>query len=80
MADEALSLAFQVSPQMAEIHPMSRSVLRVLFVKYQRSRPETDGDGEAHRLAAQCCDLIDFVGLESRSGGIRTLTPEDTGT
>ncbi len=25
---------------MAEIHPMSREVLRVLFIMHQRSRPE----------------------------------------
>ncbi|MCX3059333.1 helix-turn-helix domain-containing protein [Streptomyces beihaiensis] len=39
-AEEALKKAFEVSPQMAEIHPMSREVLRVLFVMHQRSRPD----------------------------------------
>ncbi|MGW7367573.1 helix-turn-helix domain-containing protein [Streptomyces sp. NPDC054841] len=39
-AEQALKLAFDVAPQMAEIHPMSREVLRVLFVMHQRSRPE----------------------------------------
>ncbi|MGC9544045.1 helix-turn-helix domain-containing protein [Streptomyces sp. UG1] len=39
-SEEALKRAFQVSPQMAEIHPMSREVLRVLFVMHQRSRPD----------------------------------------
>ncbi|MCH0539108.1 helix-turn-helix transcriptional regulator [Streptomyces sp. MUM 203J] len=39
-AEEALKPAFTVSPQMAEIHPMSREVLRVLFVLHQRSRPD----------------------------------------
>ncbi|MCS0638958.1 helix-turn-helix transcriptional regulator [Streptomyces sp. LP05-1] len=39
-AEEALRHAFRVAPQMAEVHPMSREVLRVLFVLHQRSRPE----------------------------------------
>ncbi|QXE37099.1 helix-turn-helix transcriptional regulator [Streptomyces sp. GMY02] len=39
-AEEALKAAFRVSPQMAEIHPMSREVLRVLFVMHQRARPD----------------------------------------
>ncbi|GAA4919003.1 helix-turn-helix transcriptional regulator [Streptomyces coeruleoprunus] len=39
-AEDALKLAFQVAPQMAEIHPMSREVLRVLFIMHQRSRPD----------------------------------------
>ncbi|MET9290881.1 helix-turn-helix domain-containing protein [Streptomyces sp. NPDC003077] len=39
-AEEALNLAFSVAPQMAEIHPMSREVLRVLFVSHQRSKPD----------------------------------------
>ncbi|MEU2431058.1 helix-turn-helix transcriptional regulator [Streptomyces sp. NPDC007861] len=51
-AEEALKLAFQVSPQMAEIHPMSRSVLRVLFVMHQRSRPELMAMARRTGLAA----------------------------
>lgn len=39
-AEDALKQAFKVSPQMAEIHPMSREVLRVLFVMHQRTRPD----------------------------------------
>ncbi|MFI6052752.1 helix-turn-helix domain-containing protein [Streptomyces violascens] len=39
-AEEALKLAFRISPQMAEIHPMSREVLRVLFIMHQRTRPD----------------------------------------
>ncbi|MDI3419812.1 helix-turn-helix domain-containing protein [Streptomyces luteolus] len=39
-AEEALKKAFAVSPQMAEIHPMSREVLCVLFVMHQRGRPD----------------------------------------
>lgn len=38
-SEEALSLAWAIAPQMAEIHPMSREVLRVLFVLHQRARP-----------------------------------------
>ncbi|URN17605.1 MULTISPECIES: helix-turn-helix domain-containing protein [Streptomyces] len=39
-AEDALKRTFRVAPQMAEIHPMSREVLRVLFVMHQRSRPD----------------------------------------
>ncbi|MBM9505849.1 helix-turn-helix domain-containing protein [Actinacidiphila acididurans] len=39
-AEEALKRAFAVAPQLSEIHPMSREVLRVLFVLHQRSKPE----------------------------------------
>lgn len=39
-AEEALKQAFKVAPQMAEIHPMAREVLRVLWTLHQRSRPE----------------------------------------
>ena len=39
-AEEALKLAFRVAPQMTEVHPMSREVLRVLFVLHQRTRPD----------------------------------------
>ncbi|GAA1881755.1 helix-turn-helix domain-containing protein [Streptantibioticus ferralitis] len=39
-AEEALKAAFAVAPQMTEIHPMSREVLRVLFVLHQRTRPD----------------------------------------
>ncbi|WP_037907143.1 helix-turn-helix domain-containing protein [Actinacidiphila yeochonensis] len=39
-AEEALKAAFKVAPQMSEIHPMSREVLRVLFILHQRSKPE----------------------------------------
>ncbi|QKW19310.1 helix-turn-helix transcriptional regulator [Kitasatospora sp. NA04385] len=39
-AEEALKAAFQVAPQLSEVHPMSREVLRVLFVLHQRARPE----------------------------------------
>jgi tetratricopeptide (TPR) repeat protein len=38
-AEEALEMAFRVSPQMAEVHPMAREVIRVLFVLHQRTRP-----------------------------------------
>lgn len=38
-AEEALEKAFTVSPQMAEVHPMVREVIRVLFVLHQRARP-----------------------------------------
>lgn len=39
-AEEALGKAFEVSPQMAEVHPMAREVVRVLFVLHQRARPK----------------------------------------
>lgn len=39
-AEEALGKAFEVAPQMAELHPMSREVIRVLFVLHQRARPK----------------------------------------
>lgn len=39
-AERWLKRAFQIAPQMSEIHPMSREVLRVLFVLHQRSRPD----------------------------------------
>ncbi len=39
-AEEALGLAFGVAPQMTEVHPMAREVLRVLFVLHQRARPK----------------------------------------
>lgn len=39
-AEEALKAAFAVAPQMTEIHPMSREVIRVLFVLHQRTRPD----------------------------------------
>lgn len=39
-AEEALKLAFEIAPQMTEIHPMSREVLRVLCVMHQRGRPD----------------------------------------
>ncbi|MEU0841656.1 helix-turn-helix transcriptional regulator [Streptomyces sp. NPDC005962] len=39
-AEDALKFAFAVAPQMAEIHPMAREVLRVLWTLHQRSRPE----------------------------------------
>ncbi|MEU7365026.1 helix-turn-helix transcriptional regulator [Streptomyces hygroscopicus] len=39
-AEDALKYAFHVAPQMAEIHPMAREVLRVLWTLHQRSRPE----------------------------------------
>lgn len=38
-AEEALNKAFEIAPQMTEVHPMAREVLRVLFVLHQRSRP-----------------------------------------
>ncbi len=37
-AEEALKQAFRVAPQMAEIHPMAREVMRVLWTMHQRSR------------------------------------------
>jgi transcriptional regulator with XRE-family HTH domain len=39
-AEAALKQAYAVAPQMAEIHPMAREVLRVLWTLHQRSRPE----------------------------------------
>ncbi|MEW1865985.1 helix-turn-helix transcriptional regulator [Streptomyces sp. NPDC088194] len=39
-AENALKRAFSVAPQMTEIHPMSREVLRVLFILHQRSKPD----------------------------------------
>lgn len=38
--EEALEKAFKVAPQMAEVHPMAREVIRVLFVLHQRARPK----------------------------------------
>ncbi len=38
-AEQALARAFEVAPEMAEVHPMSREVIRVLFKVHQRSRP-----------------------------------------
>ncbi|MFD7582795.1 helix-turn-helix domain-containing protein [Kitasatospora sp. NPDC059817] len=38
-AEEALNAAHAVAPQMAQIHPMGREVLRVLIVMHQRSKP-----------------------------------------
>lgn len=38
-AEEALEKAFAVAPQMTEVHPMAREVVRVLFVLHQRARP-----------------------------------------
>jgi len=39
-AQTSLIQAWDVAPQMAKIHPMSREVLRVLFSLHQRSNPE----------------------------------------
>lgn len=39
-SEEALVKAFAVAPQMTEIHPMAREVIRVLFVLHQRARPK----------------------------------------
>jgi transcriptional regulator with XRE-family HTH domain len=39
-AEDALKEAFRIAPQMAEIHPMAREVLRVLWTMHQRSRPD----------------------------------------
>ncbi|MFD9817289.1 helix-turn-helix domain-containing protein [Streptomyces sp. NPDC059080] len=39
-AEEALARAHEIAPQMAEVHPMAREVLRVLFILHQRSRPD----------------------------------------
>ncbi|MFD7547125.1 helix-turn-helix domain-containing protein [Streptomyces sp. NPDC059816] len=41
--EEALDKAFLVAPQMAEVHPMAREVVRVLFVLHQRARPKLMG-------------------------------------
>ncbi|MER5492065.1 helix-turn-helix domain-containing protein [Streptomyces sp. NPDC002490] len=38
--EEALERAFQIAPQMTEVHPMAREVVRVLFVLHQRARPK----------------------------------------
>lgn len=51
-AEEALKRAFAVAPQMSEIHPMSREVLRVLFVLHQRSKPELLAMAKRSGLAA----------------------------
>ncbi|UQA91415.1 hypothetical protein [Streptomyces halobius] len=51
-AEEALKAAFNVAPQMAEIHPMSREVLRVLFILHQRSRPDLMDMAKKAGLAA----------------------------
>ncbi|KIF75243.1 hypothetical protein QR77_17555 [Streptomyces sp. 150FB] len=51
-AEEALKAAFRVSPQMAEIHPMSREVLRVLFIMNQRARPDLLAMAERAGLTA----------------------------
>ncbi|MEU7562012.1 helix-turn-helix domain-containing protein [Streptomyces eurythermus] len=39
-AEEALEKAFGIAPQMTEVHPMAREVIRVLFVLHQRARPK----------------------------------------
>ncbi|MGW4237386.1 helix-turn-helix domain-containing protein [Streptomyces sp. NPDC004749] len=39
-SEESLKRAFKVAPEMTELHPMSREVLRVLFVMHQRTRPD----------------------------------------
>ncbi|MEU1022942.1 helix-turn-helix domain-containing protein [Streptomyces sp. NPDC005904] len=39
-AERWLNRGFEIAPQMTEVHPMSREVLRVLFVMHQRSRPD----------------------------------------
>ncbi|MFD7105107.1 helix-turn-helix domain-containing protein [Streptomyces celluloflavus] len=51
-AEEALKAAFAVAPQMAEVHPMSREVLRVLFILHQRSRPDLTDMAKKAGLAA----------------------------
>ncbi|WP_329176308.1 helix-turn-helix domain-containing protein [Streptomyces sp. NBC_01477] len=51
-AEEALKAAFKVSPQMAEIHSMSREVLRVLFILHQRARPDLVAMAERAGLTA----------------------------
>lgn len=38
-SEEMLERAFAVAPQMTEVHPMAREVLRVLFISHQRARP-----------------------------------------
>ncbi|WP_405675952.1 helix-turn-helix domain-containing protein [Streptomyces sp. NBC_01511] len=39
-SEESLKTAFKVAPEMTEVHPMSREVLRVLFVMHRRTRPD----------------------------------------
>ncbi|GAA0397976.1 helix-turn-helix transcriptional regulator [Streptomyces luteireticuli] len=39
-AEEALRQAHKVTPQMAQVHPMAREVLRVLVIHHERSKPE----------------------------------------
>lgn len=39
-AAQALHAAYEVSPEMAQVHPMAREVLRVLLISHQRSRPD----------------------------------------
>ncbi|MFC8221180.1 hypothetical protein ACFUTY_23760 [Streptomyces sp. NPDC057362] len=39
-AEQALVKAFEVAPQMTEVHPMAREVIRVLFVLHQRAGPK----------------------------------------
>jgi transcriptional regulator with XRE-family HTH domain len=51
-AEEALKAAFSIAPQMTQIHPMSREVIRVLFVLHQRSRPDLMAMAKRAGLAA----------------------------
>jgi transcriptional regulator with XRE-family HTH domain len=51
-AEESLQRAFNVAPQMTEVHPMAREVLRVLFLLHQRSRPELMAMARRTGLAA----------------------------
>lgn len=39
-AEDSLRAAFKVAPEMTKLHPMSREVVRVLFVMHQRTRPD----------------------------------------
>ncbi|MFJ6569922.1 helix-turn-helix domain-containing protein [Streptomyces sp. NPDC091292] len=39
-AEDSLKAAFKVAPEMSELHPMCREVVRVLFVMHQRTRPD----------------------------------------
>jgi transcriptional regulator with XRE-family HTH domain len=51
-AERALKDAFGVAPQMTEVHPMSREVLRVLLILHQRARPDLLAMAKRTGLAA----------------------------
>ncbi|MEU5431667.1 helix-turn-helix transcriptional regulator [Streptomyces olivoreticuli] len=52
-AEQALQAAFRIAPEMTEIHPMSREVLRVLVILHQRSKPSLMNMAKRSGLAPQ---------------------------